>query len=877
MANSRNLNLAAASKLIHNYLKENRMGKEDLAEFFDLQNRINTILKQSSWLKTGGYVANYYLNEKVSSQQDLASDAKIKSELLIQGLEEKKHAKQPTEEKKLTQKMLVNESKTTYLASLNFTYKIIKQLRQDFYYLFRADEIFESKKNKNKLQFFKRHQVVLKEIAKCIDATYDSIMKNRENKEADTLDFNKEEQALYSENPILMYANLLDAYYIPASQKLDPLRGMTAREGKIISSEGICAGDVMAWAKEVSAKGMSTMLLRSDLKTTQYQGEHQTERAIMSVGNLHTTKRYSQINEITQIIDELIMKLEVRHVYALNFDNRDGTLGHMTGIRKIPNSTLIEFVDPNIVSPIIFQNSEKFKLWFVHIFCNLYFNKEGGKLDLFPLGEQPTSARASIPVIVTTKPNTIPSFISEFFHDVSHNSQDKLYSAMQFMSAILLQGKYKLDVAEEKLLTVSNKREKTIKQMLMRDLKSECKVADFKSPSLYEAKLKDHVINILNEKIRMLENAWTGDNLAKIDALKELRNRINKAPSCLTLMSIINHWLIDKPNNQQKTYKDIIDEQGAFAARIRNHSPIYQFVTNLIKNHEVSPVSMQILQEKLILKISKMRSRNWNDIMPFLSGGNFSQEEKKVFKRPETLKDMKILFEDYIEGNKEPHQLLGAIKDRCAKNHNNFVSRFVNWRSREVDEFYDILKKMDYNNPDSLMKTFSELDKFEKKHFEAKPLVKVGRRLWKWSCIGAGAYGGWLGGSLAGAAIGTVLFPGIGTLIGSIGGGIIGAVSGGTFGSWFSEKVTHLTEYLQDKFSFEKSKPSQNTIIEPINGISHSEELIEVSTQKQSFVKKEDTLVDMTSKSKCGRLFSHEEPTLHFPTSAPQNSLNKPK
>lgn len=93
-------------------------------------------------------------------------------------------------------------------------------------------------------------------------------------------------------------------------------------------------------------------------------------------------------------VNDLVDQLNSSKTYYLKMNLSESNWGHVTGIRKIPNSTTIEFFDANS-GIYAFNNIDNFKSWFFNYLSANY--KELNQLNLSVAGSQPSTSTSILP------------------------------------------------------------------------------------------------------------------------------------------------------------------------------------------------------------------------------------------------------------------------------------------------------------------------------------------------------------------------------------------------------------------------------------------------------------------------------------------------
>lgn len=758
------INLIHARETIDSYLKNNpSLSNEDKSQFFKLRNGIVTVLNQAGWQKVGAF-----------SEEAVRA---IRARYLES---ERKRSESKEQKLKLTQQDINVLSADTYVKTLNFTHRILRKLLTDLD-AFETDAAYYS--------FRAWHSNILDQINTDIEATLDLLRQNRLSETELVLTYPEVKQFRGTIHHQL--AAKLGAFYIPTNQAFDPLRGkVRLKTNEMKNPEGTCAGHVFSWAEEVRQKGHSLLLFRSNEFTIAHQDRQKSYKPFF---RFHVN--IDETDDIPSAIDQLFERMDSRSIYGVSSIHRNFP-GHMMGIRKIPHTNQIEFVDSNLVNPAVFENLDKFKIWFGYIYSDLYFHG-GGRISIYPIATQPDNARCSIPEIERTHSTWVWPDLFSGRYDLIDSAE--AYSHVRMTAAMVDEN---IDPVESTDIFKQNlvDRNRYLPYKLQDELKlqgdpgsDEIKLPDY-------SKLKSQVISELDTEISVLRNSLSKSQLHHLSALEELKKRIINAPIYMTLQAIIDFWLLDKPTGSQKTYKELIVELGI------DYSSPSNFITQLAENNEINPACLYLLQEQLIIELSKLYQYDWS-MFPYLSfASKLPNHDDNRF--PKTLIDIHALLYECVKGKKNLSETVSAIKTRCAQNGNNFFSNGFHWRNTATDLFYTVLKNIDINNPSSLKIACRDVTSFEKNYLSASKMKKAAFAASELVCAGVGGYSGWLGGAAIGAVIGSAI-PVIGTAVGAILGGVIGAVVGTQLGLWINKLLAHCYILIGGKGSVSPSSEAQ--------------------------------------------------------------------
>ncbi|VVC75354.1 hypothetical protein AQUSIP_06440 [Aquicella siphonis] len=633
MAKHSQLVLARVLIDIESYQKQNKaiLSEEENNLFNELKNRIRSFEHiQRGWLRSSGILANYWKTKKLQKSSEIT----ISKQFL-----------------NITQIDLIEESIDAMQHGAGFSLAMMEQLFKD---------IEDPNGRYHKLA--RKHRLLFEEIKACVKGV-------KQAAQSISFSVSKYKSSSVLSDPLYQFANQLGARFILSMQGLDPIRG---RLSESIDFEGVCHGHVIKWKDEVESAGKYLALPRHDEKTFSYQNNQgQKERGIIC----------KNVMDIWEAVDNVIASLDTHLIYKLSFNRLDA--GHAMGLRKLKTGE-IEFFDPNL-GLFVFKNSTSFRAWIIQLFLEYRMNHQECMIGLNPIGKQPKGAVATIPELQFSDSSNVLKLKANSFDKkekvVSHSAVLSAYCS-DLQDEILVQQDEMVDSTRSRIYSEI---EKLKQNKVVQDgihLKSEKNNQD-----KYHLLLKERAIHAINAEIgRLHGNIW-GNSESKIDSLRELRWRIHRAHPSLSLSTVVDQWLSDKPKGRQKTHRQIIQDH-----RIINDSPArsYDFVRNFVSRYEINPASIRILQAKvldLIVKfMSLMRDRNelpstFNDIINILSQYNHSSL----------------------------NELIGKVKQRCSENYTGFFVRIIKGRKEEVDSFYQVMRNIQPHHHQSLLKTSQTL------------------------------------------------------------------------------------------------------------------------------------------------------------------------
>lgn len=411
------ITVASAYEALNQYLNQFRwspLNANELKIFYDIKNRLATLLKQTHWQKAD----SYFFSKKKASQQICektnksynsrhiheATHTKLNSNQILKSTDAKPYSNlinpalfksvddyKSQNSHAITQADINLLAKTTYRSTLNFTYRILIKFLYDYSYFANADQ-----RTLMQVYFCSKHKKIIDLIYQCIAITLTCLTEGRpiKNKDNETiLELTPLEEVTYSgKSSLYQLASSLGAPYLPSTQLFDTLRGKEIVNNVIKKQGGLCVGHVLSWSNEIKKSGYSLLLFRSDTFTLENQNKKFAPSLFRSISIYNRTSIPSSINT-------LLNKIDCLATYKINVYSHNGMTKHAMGLRMIPKTKQIEFVDPNFVNPIIFDNINDFKVWFSYLLQQEYFKNGGIQIKLSMLDSQPINAKTSIPPI----------------------------------------------------------------------------------------------------------------------------------------------------------------------------------------------------------------------------------------------------------------------------------------------------------------------------------------------------------------------------------------------------------------------------------------------------------------------------------------------
>ncbi len=602
------------------------------------------------------------------------------------------------EKKALTQSDLIDKARDIYLKSLNKTYLKLLAIRKVIID-FNPEYVYSNE--------------LLRFILISINQTLADLEKNRKTGvESQPLKLNQDEEEYYSSYYLTQYlANQLGGSYFPHRQEDDPL---FLNNIIIIEEErGVCFGDLEAWVDHVNKGKKSILSVRADEKVMEKQINQKKYIQEYTVSSIR--EFYGTTADIWIIIQDIIFKLKENFFYGVAFYplERLRSNGHVMGIYKNSAGQII-FRDSNDVTTS-FQSISNFKIFIFYYFCDIYkvgSSKEfsEGSISLMQWKDQPISPSITIPDVKNDKTRAVEL---KAMTDQEHTSQgfESLHSQLQIIAAL---------PKDEKMPAMIYKTFEDENNSFKNCLKKKFKCTEQEKSTgafvdymkAYQQKLKSLTLTTLDKQIANIqkfqkENPVYGQKPEIKDSLELLNNikqDIYKAGVDETLISIVDRHLKDQPNKA---------------------------IRELVKKHEIHPGCVLILQQKLLRMLCKLSDKDWSPIVS--SGTKIEEESKKI---PTSIAKVRALLKGYYQHDLvDMPGLLRQIQLIFAAKNSGFFARARNRRSRAMEEFDSIMKKLDTHNPSSLQEVFAQIQKFEEKYLkpalkeQPKPIVSSSPRL----------------------------------------------------------------------------------------------------------------------------------------------------
>lgn len=396
----------------------------------------------------------------------------------------------------------------------------------------------------------------------------------------------------------------------------------------------------------------------------------------------------------------MLYNVDEKSIYYIQTRIKDSNYGHALGLHLLSDGK-VEFYDPEY-GIFVFPKMTHFECWFQYLYAE-YSSKEGGKMLLINMGKQPNNTTTSLPLF------------KEYSEEEAIRKVMK--TATLLCNSLGDNGK-KWDAVFAHIYhaaeTASNLLAKTTNSDLSATLEKQLKMLDrltqekfsttFLSGSweldeeseMERSLLKLKVLNLIDKKIKKFKLSMF--NKDKFDALTELHQRIRVAPEGVTLKAVVNHWLMDKPEQGAQSYGDIIQMHYA-NQQWEKESEQLDFIYRLINDLEISPFRLRILQCFLLVKIGAIKNQ-WDS-------EHFGAQVQRVF-MDTTLTS--------------PLDKLNALKQiSLGKKVPSFFEKTrINENKKYQKELIKIFKKLDPHCPSSLLSATAKLEHVMKKMNENK-------------------------------------------------------------------------------------------------------------------------------------------------------------
>ena len=565
----------------------------------------------------------------------------------------------------LTQKEVIKIMKERYLISLNHTYQEVKNIKEIFqkYIKITSDEK-------------PRNDIFTGFIESSLDATLRMLKEDRFIEEEQVLTLNSHEKILYDktfEHVIYQLANKLHGRFIPFNQNIDPLQiNRQMRELR-----GNCFGDVEAWLSRVITGQSSLAPVAADYKVFKFQlNQHEIKHSFklcFTINYINVLKALCELSEF--------FKNASATCYSIYFKFKTRP-GHSVSFRKILNTGEIEFRDPNF-GVFVFPSMQNFKWFFQDYFVGIYFDILNGSIliydhsDRLKISNKDENMTDKLPV--TFSPS-LPFFTNDYSKEIKLFFRMKprtLYAHFHSLSEMVIN-----KIIDEKIYN-----EQLIKEIVHQELSLRNQLLTYFYPKNSKILPSNIEIAIMEEKkaiqveafriqqtkkvIALLQDKKISKSELKVDVplIQNIITTIESSTCHLTLLSVINHFLNDKP--------------------------MPDFLKDFAFNYEMHYGSLMILQLELISKLAELIISKWPN-------------EECI---PEPFTQIRTMLQIYScnGANEDIISLFQKIKESFASikfTEENIMSKIV-----------DYMNGAKADNPRLLLKIFKRLIQFEEENF----------------------------------------------------------------------------------------------------------------------------------------------------------------
>lgn len=505
------------------------------------------------------------------------------------------------------------------------------------------------------------------------------------------------------QNVVLIYAAFHGGSYLPLFQYLDPLTGKTLKYHDSWADEsGHCYGYVKNWATQINTKGRCTVLPKRDTETFSYQltQYHYSYCGYWTISNKNDEKNILIYN----IVNELCNQMTFEYCYGISIYFEGNDIGHALGVRRIPNSDCIEFIDANAVL-VTFPNQTAFKFWFVMHMVSSY--PTTNVIILQKLDTQPENATTSL----KTKSKTAPLLLGFCFVfsteikkiEQQYKTAQRINTAKEIFHAnILLVGFYHHHYGSH------DEHIQKALGMFWKNIEPPAKTKIKKPP--IAAKIA--VCTLIKKEIDRLNNFKCELNIQKIAALSKLINIILTAAPLVMLKTAIAIWGLKKAPYTKMTYAEIItapDEKQPGTPVINTKT----LISHLCELEICEPI-LKPLHENLLEVIKKLVTQNWTSKVGFFGwGGGIAVGSGWVV--PHTIAAIRNVV--LVKSNDHARTMLEKVKDICVKRQSQGGN----------NELYKRLAAIDTNNPHHLTETTIQVAAYKDRNFSASRSAPVMR------------------------------------------------------------------------------------------------------------------------------------------------------
>lgn len=457
-------------------------------------------------------------------------------------------------------------------------------------------------------------------------------------------------------------------------------------------NHGHCGGHAASYTDDVAEEGFARYQMCLDVRTRRYQtsqgGNYSVDDSRPKwFGQMERSDyQLSSSRNWRALADNLVNSLRETHIYRISIA---AEVGHGVPIRLLPGKGGIELRDPRF-GLCVFPNLESCKDYLASLFS---INKPF-KTQLYKLRPQPSNAKASIPLLgfqINKDKNKkhIDSFLAYLQGDCFERYETAklttctavLYERIEYASNQIYILMKPLDDDQQLAVAKALMKEQIARYCVLRKkILGTQETKEASEPQLREnieiehGILKRRVLEKIDKEITRLQGLRTGrEDAAKIiAALEVLKLRIQaqtypKSLCAMSLGSIIDIWLQEKPKGGTQTYENIIATKDE----------TLRFVKDL-RYHEINPHRLDILRTELLIRIC----------------GYFGLDKPDASHENPIRNKIKKLFEE----NTSPRDIL-IIVTHTAKS----IAGRIFGRDESAESLYDKLQTLDVDDAMTLV------------------------------------------------------------------------------------------------------------------------------------------------------------------------------
>lgn len=367
--------------------------------------------------------------------------------------------------------------------------------------------------------------------------------KNMSDKMADDLGSGRLPQTIGKLKPLFKFAEKNNANFIAAPQYLN------LTKGSVKETVGLCAGYVLLWIKQINkyGKGKTSFVYKTEL--SKYQNEQ--DKIVKERFEKLTPKSSLKIPLNAKAIDRFIPNDDsIYYITLLNYED----IGHAIGVRKIPNTNQIEFLEPNI-GLFVFPDTASFKNWLPHYLLHLRVEMDMPGLNaisVYNAGKQSSHAESSL-VPVNDDVIEGPDSKNEYVNLVLNKKDKLIYGQNEIKTTF--RNKFK---SFNELYTELKENESYAK---LSNVKDYVKVASYSELCYFIAELMPAFLKDVND-LDTLESIRSDLDNFLLAKDKDIINDFNKLDGVPFLNKVFGLFSSAPANTSEKTKTplQIIDE-----------------------------------------------------------------------------------------------------------------------------------------------------------------------------------------------------------------------------------------------------------------------------------------------------------------------------